>query len=38
MTTLLYNNKIMFNFLFMTENGNKTLIQLITKMISKYRV
>lgn len=38
MAILFYDNKVMFSFLFTTENGNRTLIQLITKVISKYTV
>ena len=34
MTILLYNNnKIVFNFLFTTKHGNRTLTQFITKMV-----
>lgn len=38
MEVLFYDNKIMFSFLFTPEKGTRTLIQLITERISKYKV
>lgn len=38
MAILFYDNKIMFSFLFTIENGNRTLTQLLIRVISKYKI